>query len=167
MVNLLLSELPPLTSSYILDGFPRTRQQAEALAKANVPINFVVNLDVPHSVILKRIANRWVHAKSGRVYNTTFSPPMEDGKDDITGEDLTRRKDDDPVCCSYSLDCGWRAKLTGGKQETFKVRLEQYAETTKLLLDFYNDMGILWKVKGENSDDITPKLLQEVQRRFG
>ncbi|KAF3933836.1 hypothetical protein ABW19_dt0200817 [Dactylella cylindrospora] len=96
MVKLILSSLPPPSSSYILDGFPRTRTQAEALA-TSVPVNFVVNLDVPHSVILDRIANRWVHPGSGRVYNLTYSPPKEPGKDDVTGEPLVRRKDDDPV----------------------------------------------------------------------
>jgi len=97
MVKLIISSLPPVTSSYILDGFPRTRPQAQHLTEAQVPINFVANLDVPHSVILDRIANRWVHEKSGRVYNVTYSPPKVEGRDDITGEKLVRRKDDDPV----------------------------------------------------------------------
>lgn len=147
MVNLILSSLPSASSSYILDGFPRTRKQAEQLSKANVSVNFVVNLDVPHSVILDRIANRWVHPGSGRVYNVTYSPPKEIGKDDVTGEDLVRRKDDDP--------------------ETFKKRIEKYEETTRPLLKFYEEMGVLWSVKGETSDEITPKLLAEFTKRFG
>ena len=57
----------------------------------------VVNIDVPHDVILDRIANRMVHAQSGRVYNMTWNPPKVAGLDDITGEPLTRRADDCPV----------------------------------------------------------------------
>ncbi|KAF3904541.1 hypothetical protein ABW21_db0201482 [Orbilia brochopaga] len=146
MVKLILSSLPPATTSYILDGFPRTRAQAEALS-SSVPVNFVVNLDVPHAVILDRIANRWVHTASGRVYNLTYSPPKVPGKDDVTGEPLVRRRDDDP--------------------ETFKTRLAKYEEVTGPLIDFYREKGILWTVKGETSDEITPKLLNEVVRRFG
>ena len=97
MVQIILGSLPPPNSSYILDGFPRTRRQAKYLSDAGVLVNFVVNLDVPHSVILDRIANRWVHPGSGRVYNLTYSPPKVFGKDDVTGEKLVRRKADDPV----------------------------------------------------------------------
>ncbi|EPS45076.1 hypothetical protein H072_875 [Dactylellina haptotyla CBS 200.50] len=146
IVKLILGSLPPQTSSYILDGFPRTRPQAEALSDAGVDVNFVVNLDVPHSVILDRIANRWVHPGSGRVYNLTYSPPKVHGKDDITGEPLVRRVDDDP--------------------ETFKVRLEKYEEKTGPLIDFYRQKGVLWTVQGRTSDEIMPKLLEEVNRRF-
>ncbi|KAF3923089.1 hypothetical protein ABW20_dc0106157 [Dactylellina cionopaga] len=154
MVKLILSSLPSTSSSsssssssYILDGFPRTRPQAESLDDAGVDVNFVVNLDVPHSVILDRIANRWVHPRSGRVYNLTYSPPKVEGKDDITGEPLIRRVDDNP--------------------ETFKVRLEKYAEVTSPLMDFYREKGVMWTVEGKTSDEITPKLLEEVVRRFG
>ncbi|KAK6337960.1 hypothetical protein TWF696_001433 [Orbilia brochopaga] len=146
MVKLILSSLPPATTSYILDGFPRTRAQAVALS-SSVPVNFVVNLDVPHAVILDRIANRWVHPGSGRVYNLTYSPPKVPGKDDVTGEPLVRRRDDDP--------------------ETFKARLAKYEEVTGPLIEFYREKGILWTVHGETSDEITPKLLDEVITRFG
>ena len=61
---------------------------------ALVPVNMVVHIKTPTEIILERIANRWVHAPSGRVYNTTFNPPKVAGLDDITGEPLTRREDD-------------------------------------------------------------------------
>lgn len=147
MSRLILSSLPPAQHSYILDGFPRTRPQAESLNQAGVEVNFVVNLDVPHSVILDRIANRWVHPGSGRVYNLTYSPPKVEGVDDVTGEKLVRRVDDDP--------------------ETFKVRLEKYEEKTGPLMEFYKEKGVVWTVSGKTSDEITPKLLEEVARRFG
>ncbi|KAF3192009.1 hypothetical protein TWF788_004199 [Orbilia oligospora] len=147
MSRLILASLPPAEQSYILDGFPRTRPQAESLTEAGVDVNFVVNLDVPHSVILDRIANRWVHPGSGRVYNLTYSPPKVEGIDDITGEKLVRRVDDDP--------------------DTFKVRLEKYEEKTGPLLELYKEKGVVWTVSGKTSDEITPKLLEEVARRFG
>lgn len=98
-------------------------------------------------MILDRIANRWVHPGSGRVYNLTYSPPKVEGVDDVTGEKLVRRVDDDP--------------------ETFKVRLEKYEEKTGPLMEFYKEKGVVWTVSGKTSDEITPKLLEEVARRFG
>jgi len=133
-------------ASFILDGFPRTAAQALQL-DAIVPINMVVNLQTPSEIIIERICNRWVHAPSGRVYNTTFNPPKVEGKDDVTGEPLTRRSDDDP--------------------EVWKARLKTFNETYQSLLDHYAKLGVLWTVKGSSSDDITPQLLEEFGRRFG
>lgn len=61
------------------------------------PLSLVVNLDVPDSVILSRISDRWVHLPSGRVYNLSYNPPKVAGHDDETGEPLTKRPDDNPV----------------------------------------------------------------------
>lgn len=86
---------------WLLDGFPRTVCQAKeldkVLAEKGVALSMVVNLDVPERVILDRIENRWIHAPSGRVYNYAFNPPKVRGKDDVTGEDLVKRDDDNPV----------------------------------------------------------------------
>ena len=60
-------------------------------------LDLVLNLDVPHHVILKRIQDRWIHSPSGRVYNYSFNPPKVDGIDDVTGEPLTKRSDDNVV----------------------------------------------------------------------
>jgi len=133
------------TASFILDGFPRTAAQAKSLDTL-VPVNFVVHLLTPPSVILARIASRWVHEPSGRVYNTDFHAPKVAGKDDITGEPLTQREDD-------SID-------------TWKQRLQKFDETSRALLDHYDRRGCLWRVKGNSSDEITPKLFAEVERRF-
>jgi nucleoside-triphosphate--adenylate kinase len=62
------------------------------------PLSLVINIDVPDSVILSRISDRWVHLPSGRVYNMSYNRPKVDGHDDITGEPLTKRPDDNPVC---------------------------------------------------------------------
>jgi adenylate kinase len=133
------------SASFILDGFPRTSSQATSLDSL-VPVNFVVHLLTPPSVILARIASRWVHEPSGRVYNTDFHPPKVPGKDDVTGEALTQREDD-------SLD-------------TWKQRLRKFEETSKSLLDHYDQRGYLFRAEGNSSDEITPKLFAEIERRF-
>merc|ERR1711964_489266 len=107
---------PPQTSddpsaSFILDGFPRTAGQATQL-DALIPINLVVSIKTPFEVILERIAGRWIHAPSGRSYNTTFHAPKVPGKDDLTGEPLTKREDDD--------------------EETWKARLEKFRKPAHL-----------------------------------
>jgi adenylate kinase len=106
MINLLTNELRNRgwlnnRSSWILDGFPRTQSQAppldQVLEQHDAELNLVVELDVPEDVILDRIENRWVHGPSGRVYNLTFNPPKVPGYDDVTGEPLMKRPDDNPV----------------------------------------------------------------------
>jgi adenylate kinase len=133
------------SASFILDGFPRTAVQAIQLDNI-VPINLVVNLNTPSEVILDRICNRWVHEASGRVYNTTFNAPKVDGKDDVTGEPLVRRADDDP--------------------EVWKARLKSFKENNQPLLEHYDKLGVLWTVNGNSSDEISPKLFKEFSRRF-
>jgi adenylate kinase len=134
------------SASFILDGFPRTEGQARMLDR-EIEMNFVVNIDTPHDVVIERISNRLMHAPSGRIYNKTFNPPKVEGKDDVTGEPLTRRDDDDP--------------------EAFKQRLKKFVEKSSPLLEHYDKKGMLWTVKGNTSDEITPQLFNEVQRRFG
>ncbi|KFX93574.1 hypothetical protein V490_04787, partial [Pseudogymnoascus sp. VKM F-3557] len=132
-------------SSFILDGFPRTAEQAVQLDNL-VPINLVVHLDTPFSVIMDRIAGRWVHAPSGRSYNTSFNAPRVPGRDDVTGEVLTKRADDD--------------------ESVWLERLEKFKETSEPLLEHYARKGVLWRVEGQTSDEITPKLHTEFAKRF-
>jgi len=140
-----LSDTP--SASFILDGFPRTTVQATQLDSL-IPINFVVSIRTPTSVLLDRIAGRWVHPPSGRIYNTTWpaSAPKVPFKDDITGEALVKRADDCP--------------------EVWRERLKKFDETSRPLLDHYADKGVLWEVEGNGSDEITPKLFQEFEKRF-
>lgn len=133
------------TASFILDGFPRTANQASRL-DALIPINLVVSLITPVDIILSRIASRWVHAPSGRVYNTDFNAPKVQGKDDVTGESLTKRPDDD--------------------EATWKQRLRKFDETSQPLLEHYEKKGVLWTVMGNSSDAISPVLFSEFERRF-
>lgn len=86
--------------SWLLDGFPRTLEQArrlDSVLTASGPINLVVQLMVPEEAIVKRLCDRWIHEASGRVYNTSYNPPKHPGRDDVTGERLVRRADDEPV----------------------------------------------------------------------
>jgi len=132
-------------ASFILDGFPRTAAQARNL-EALLPVNLVVNIKTPAEVIVNRICNRWIHARSGRVYNTTFNSPKIPGKDDVTGEPLTQRDDDRP--------------------EVWTSRLAKFEETSKPLLEHYDKLGVLWTVDGNTSDEISPKLFAEFNKRF-
>ncbi|TIB18422.1 hypothetical protein E3P92_00635 [Wallemia ichthyophaga] len=105
MCRLLTSELERVQHNHwILDGFPRTLGQGELLdgQLKEDTINLVVNLDVPDSVILERIQERWIHEASGRVYNLGYNPPRVAGKDDVTGESL-RQRDDDNVTMDHQI----------------------------------------------------------------
>jgi adenylate kinase len=104
-------------NGYLFDGFPRTIPQAEALKEAGVPVDAVVEIDVPDEEIIKRMSGRRVHLPSGRTYHVVFNPPKEEGKDDETGEPLIQRDDD--------------------QEETVKARLKVYHDQTEPLIDFY------------------------------
>lgn len=108
-------------AGYLFDGFPRTIPQAEAMKAAGVPIDAVVEIDVPDEEIIKRMSGRRVHVASGRTYHVVFNPPKVAGKDDVTGEDLIQRDDD--------------------KEETVKKRLDIYHAQTEPLVKFYSDWG--------------------------
>ncbi|MDJ0739674.1 MAG: adenylate kinase [Gammaproteobacteria bacterium] len=105
-------------AGYLFDGFPRTIPQAEALREAGVPVDAVVEIDVPDEEIIKRMSGRRVHLASGRTYHVVFNPPKEEGKDDETGEPLIQRDDD--------------------QEETVKSRLKVYHDQTEPLISFYN-----------------------------
>ena len=106
-------------NGYLLDGFPRTIPQADAMREHNIDVDFVVEIDVDHDEIVKRLSGRRVHPASGRVYHVTYNPPQEDGKDDVTGEDLIQRDDD--------------------KEDVVRNRLSIYEEQTRPLVAYYSD----------------------------
>ena len=98
MIELLMADATPYLEegkSLLLDGFPRNLPQAKALEDV-AHIDYVVNLDIPTETIVERIADRWIHAPSGRIYSYSYKPPKRDGYDDVTGEPLTQRQDDKP-----------------------------------------------------------------------
>ncbi|KAI0461005.1 Adenylate kinase 2 [Komagataella kurtzmanii] len=134
--------------SWLLDGFPRTQNQAVALDdKLTVaPINCVIELDVPEKVILERIENRYIHIPSGRIYNLQYNPPKVPGKDDITGEPLSKRPDDNA--------------------EVFKRRLDNYHKKIDPLKEYFKNKGILHSIRGETSDIIFPQLYEYITSEF-
>ena len=139
-------------NGYLFDGFPRTIPQADAMKDAGVPLDFVLEVDVPDADIIDRMAGRRVHLASGRTYHVKYNPPKVAGKDDVTGEDLIQRDDD--------------------KEETVKKRLEIYHSQTKPLVDFYSKWFAagdarapkVRKVAGVGSvDDITKRVFDALK----
>lgn len=138
IIKFMIAELKQNSDKpWLLDGFPRTVAQANALWKVQ-PVDVVLNLEVPFDVIIERVKNRWVHLPSGRVYNIGFNTPKVMGKDDVTGEDLIQRPDDKP--------------------EAVLKRLEIYKSVTQPVINFYKDKGILKNFEGRTSDEIWPKV---------
>lgn len=106
MIRLVLDEAEKEAengNSLLLDGFPRTMEQAKALAES-VNVDLVVDLNVPNDTIIERISERYVHLGSGRVYNLSYNPPRVPGLDDITGEKLVQREDDKPETVRRRLE---------------------------------------------------------------
>ena len=84
-----------LNRSWLLDGYPRNRAQANELwSHKDIRPNTVINLDVPDDEIIERIRHRWIHTDSGRIYHNIYNPPKKEGFDDQTGEPLVQREDD-------------------------------------------------------------------------
>lgn len=112
-------------NGFLFDGFPRTIPQAQAMKDAGIKIDYVVEIDVPDSEIIQRMSGRRVHPASGRTYHIVFNPPKVEGKDDITGEALVQRADDN--------------------EETVRKRLEVYHQQTKPLVEYYT----AWQQSGD------------------
>uniref|UniRef100_A0A1A9WSF1 Adenylate kinase active site lid domain-containing protein n=1 Tax=Glossina brevipalpis TaxID=37001 RepID=A0A1A9WSF1_9MUSC len=132
---------------FLLDGFPRNVTQAKCLSKVQ-QLNAVINLDIPHEELIRRIEGRFVHLKSGRVYNTNFNKPKVPGKDDVTGEDLVKRDDDKP--------------------EVFAERLKTYDNMVKPVLEYYEKgfPGVLKSFNDKTNEEIVSKVqkfLRDVQ----
>ncbi len=104
-------------NGYLLDGFPRTLPQADAVTNAGIVIDAVIEIDVADEIIVKRMSGRRAHLASGRTYHIEFNPPKVEGKDDITGEDLVQRDDD--------------------KESVVLDRLKVYHELTQPLIGYY------------------------------
>ncbi|KAI4497108.1 hypothetical protein M0802_007854 [Mischocyttarus mexicanus] len=144
MISLIGKEIETLGDcNWLLDGFPRTLTQAKMLQRTQ-PVNLVLNLDVPTSVILNRVKNRWIHLPSGRVYNLGFNDPKVPGKDDVTGEPLIQRQDD--------------------KLEVVNKRLEDYSMKTEPVINFYRKLGILKDFKGNTTNEMWPHIKECVKQ---
>ena len=106
-------------NGYLLDGFPRTLPQADAVTNAGIEIDAVIEIDVADSVIVKRMSGRRAHLASGRTYHLEYNPPKVEGKDDETGEELVQRPDD--------------------KEDVVLDRLKVYHELTQPLIGYYKE----------------------------
>ncbi|CAG0922787.1 unnamed protein product [Notodromas monacha] len=146
ILQLVLAELRNAQQeSWLLDGFPRTHHQAESLWK-EFPIDTVINLNVPFETIVDRLKARWVHLPSGRIYNLEFNPPKEPGIDDITGEPLAQRIDDQP--------------------ETVLTRLKIYADTVAPIVEFFRAKGVVSDFAGKETNVIWPNVEQNLRALF-
>lgn len=135
---------PDCERGFLFDGFPRTIPQADAMKEAGVKLDHVLEIAVPDEEIVNRLAGRRVHPASGRVYHVDYNPPKESGKDDVTGEALIQRDDD--------------------QESTVRNRLAVYHEQTAPLVDYYQQWAkedpaaapAYHRVEGVGSvDDIT------------
>ncbi|AKC32218.1 adenylate kinase [Candidatus Pantoea carbekii] len=105
-------------NGFQLDGFPRTIVQADAIKEANINIDYVLEFFAPDKCIVDRIMGRRVHEISGRIYHVKYNPPKIEGKDDLTGENLITRRDD--------------------QEDIIRKRLLEYHQLTASLIDYYN-----------------------------
>ncbi|XP_021259694.1 adenylate kinase 4, mitochondrial isoform X1 [Numida meleagris] len=120
---------------WLLDGFPRTLGQAEALDRI-CELDLVISLHIPFETLKDRLSARWIHPASGRVYNMEFNPPHVHGIDDVTGEPLVQREDDKP--------------------EAVTARLRKYKDAAKPVIELYKSRGILHSFSGTETNKIWP-----------
>jgi adenylate kinase len=129
---------PDCSKGYLFDGFPRTIPQAQAMKDAGVPIDYVLEIDVPFNAIIDRMGGRRVHPASGRTYHIKYNPPKVAGKDDVTGEDLIQRDDD--------------------KEETVRKRLQVYDDQTRPLVEYYST----WATEANSGDKVKAPAYRKV-----
>ena len=140
-------------NGFLLDGFPRTIPQAQALDDAGVLLDYVVEIQVPDEEIVNRISGRRTHQASGRIYHVDYHPPIQEGLDDVTGEPLIQRDDD--------------------REEIIRKRLEVYKQQTAPLIQFYQEelcnqeqAPQFRTVSGEGSvDEIYDRILSAIGKR--
>ena len=130
---------PDCMNGYLFDGFPRTIPQAQAMKDAGVPLDYVLEIDVPFASIIERMSGRRVHLASGRTYHFRYNPPQVAGKDDLTGEELIQRDDD--------------------QEETVRKRLEVYNSQTRPLVEYYSS----WANSKATDDEITAPQYRKIE----
>jgi adenylate kinase len=114
-------------NGFLFDGFPRTLAQAEAIARNGIGIEHVVEINADQEEIIKRISGRRIHSASGRSYHIDYHPPKQEGRDDVTGEPLIQREDD--------------------QEKTIRNRLDVYQKQTKPLIEYYRNLANSNKLK--------------------
>ena len=134
-------------SGYILDGFPRTIPQAEGLTNLldtiNQQLDIVILLKLDDEIIVERMGGRRVHPDSGRIYHIEYNPPKVENKDDVTGEDLIIRPDD--------------------QEDTVRNRLKVYENQTSPLIEYYKKFNILSTIDANgNIEKINSRVKQAI-----
>lgn len=153
IVNLVKERLaqPDCEKGFLFDGFPRTIPQAEAVEKAGIALDHVVEIQADEAEIIRRLSGRRVHPGSGRTYHTVYQPPQQEGIDDETGEALVQRDDD--------------------QEETVRERLRVYQEQTAPLVSFYQNVAATTSVRYSavdgtgSTDDIRVRIAQALERK--
>ena len=153
IVNLVKERLaqPDCEKGFLFDGFPRTIPQAEAVEKAGIALDHVVEVQADEAEIIRRLSGRRVHPGSGRTYHTVYQPPQQEGIDDETGEALVQRDDD--------------------QEETVRERLRVYQEQTAPLVSFYQNVAATTSVRYSavdgtgSTDDIRVRIEQALERK--
>mmetsp|Transcript_24165 Transcript_24165/g.48061 ORF Transcript_24165/g.48061 Transcript_24165/m.48061 type:complete len:244 (+) Transcript_24165:23-754(+) len=139
---------PQCAKGFALDGFPRTENQARALddmlSTRGVEIDAVVNMQIDDELLVERISGRRIHPGSGRSYHVRFNPPKVEGIDDITGEPLVQRKDDNP--------------------DTLHTRLEAFHRQTQPVIDYYSAQG---KTRAIDANDSMANVTQKIREALG
>lgn len=143
MISLVKERLhaPDCARGFLLDGFPRTIPQATALEAIPIHFDAMLEIRVPDDLLVERLSGRWVHPASGRVYHVVYQPPKQAGKDDVTGEPLIQRADD--------------------QEETVRQRLALYHHQTEPLVKYYADKGILIVIDGGKAvNEVTQQIFE-------
>ena len=142
---------PDCEKGFLFDGFPRTIPQAEAVEKAGIALDHVLEIQADEAEIIRRLSGRRVHPGSGRTYHTVYQPPQQEGIDDETGEALVQRDDD--------------------QEETVRERLRVYQEQTAPLVSFYQNVAATTSVRYSavdgtgSTDDIRVRIEQALERK--
>lgn len=136
---------PDCEDGFILDGYPRTLNQAKALAEI-ADIDLLINLNVSEKVIIDRLSNRRICEDCGEIYNLKSLPPEEEGICDKCGGELYQREDDKP--------------------EVIKKRLEEYEKRAGPILDFYRDKGVVEDIVFEGERPID-EAMEEIKDTIG
>jgi len=137
---------PDCAKGFILDGFPRTIHQAEALEDL-AKVDLVIFLDVTRETIIDRLSTRRICKNCGAIYNLKYMPPKVPGKCDVCGGELYQRADDKP--------------------EVIARRLEEYEERTRPLIEFYERRGLLRRVDANGEREVVDRAIEKLLKKEG
>jgi adenylate kinase len=146
LVNERMKQPDCCARGYLLDGFPRTITQAEAMRSAGLAVDVLLEIEVPDADIVERMSGRRLHLPSGRTYHVRFNPPKVAGRDDITGDPLIQREDD--------------------REDVVRHRLQVYHSQTRAVVEYFR----VWAASGDPGAPVYRKVngigsVDEVRQR--